>query len=89
MNNRDASEDFIKQGQYFSKEELRNRIAKIDMNLLDYQDHPLSHYIEIYDNLILIQENRDTLLYYYRIDPNIFQKNYLKLKMFMMITILF
>ena len=76
MNNRDASEDFIKQGQYFSKEELRNRIAKIDMNLLDYQDHPLSHYIEIYDNLILIQENRDTLLYYYRIDPNIFQKNY-------------
>jgi hypothetical protein len=74
MDKKDPLEEFIKEGKYFSIDELKNRIAKMDIDELDYSEHPRAHYIDIYDRLTLIQENRDLLKYYLKIDPNIFQK---------------
>ncbi len=78
MDKRDPADDFIKEGKLFATDELKNRIAKMDISELDYQDHPRQHYIDIYDKLILIQENRELLKYYLNIDPYIFQKNFKK-----------
>ena len=73
MNNQ-ITEEFIKEGKYFSTEELKNRIAKMDFSELDYDSHDRNHYIEIYDRMILKQGNRDVLKFYLKIDPLIFQK---------------
>jgi len=72
--NKEITEDFIKEGKYFTTDELKNRIAKMDINELDYQQHDRKHYIEIYDRMILIKDNRDILSFYLKIDPLIFQK---------------
>ncbi len=72
--NKEITEDFIKEGKYFTTDELKNRIAKMDINELDYQQHDRNHYIDIYDRMILIKDNRDILSFYLKIDPLIFQK---------------